>query len=576
MNHQERRMNGLTASAAGIVSIALLFSACTGQIGGASTELEPGASSTSTDPNNPNDPSNPINSGTPDNPNGSSPPIVTGTAGVGNGQTGDNWKAAPLPSAAGYSPTARLSRFEYEQTISRAFGKTLTLPQLPADENSGMMRNPDEKPLGDYEVYVGAAIDLGKQLANRGIADACGWAKDAKGCVRSHLAVPLATLYRSPVTDSELDGIAGIVAEAATRTGNAADGVTMGIARALLEPRFLYQIESGVGTGSMAGGIPLTPHELSARLSYFLWDAPPDKTLSQAANSGAITAPTTLTQEATRAFSDAQTRDMIWRFVRDWLRIGDQQDVTLPTLTQSMLEETRRFVEYILVDEKAPLSDLIGAHYSFLNKELAKHYGVPEPVKDWERYEFPDSAKRRGILTHGSFLMSNSSGQRDVSWIFRGKVLFENLFCGHLGAPPPGATDTKVDSRVQAPACKGCHTIMDPAGQLFDGFDARGALVAPSVNDGALGFGSDIDGPYTDLFGLTDSLGKSKAFSQCFVKLWFRYALGRDVVARDQSSFDAALGTYEKNGSVRQLLLSIIATPAFASVYPKPSAMVCK
>src|SRR2546430_6211011 len=64
------------------------------------------------------------------------------------------------------------------------------------------------------------------------------------------------------------------------RTGdNFANGVRLVVQAMLQSPKFLYLVE---GPG------PLTQHQVAARLSYFLWNAPPDAVLSAAADGGQL------------------------------------------------------------------------------------------------------------------------------------------------------------------------------------------------------------------------------------------------------------------------------------------------
>jgi hypothetical protein len=93
---------------------------------------------------------------------------------------------------------------------------------------------------------------------------------------------------------------------------------------------------------------------------------------------------------------------------------------------------------------------------------------------------------------------------------------------------------------------------------------------------GTVGLGSDIDADYPDLKDFLAATSDSAAFEHCFVKLWFQHALGRELAAVDQESFDLALTALDETGSIRQMLEAIITSPAFALVYPKPEEMICQ
>ncbi len=78
----------------------------------------------------------------------------------------------------------------------------------------------------------------------------------------------------------------------------------------LESPHFLYLVE---GPG------PLTQHQLATRLSYFLWNGPPDAKLSSLADSGGLRTPESLRNEAKRMLADPRAQEMIDDFHTRWL-----------------------------------------------------------------------------------------------------------------------------------------------------------------------------------------------------------------------------------------------------------------
>src|SRR5260221_4893999 len=59
----------------------------------------------------------------------------------------------------------------------------------------------------------------------------------------------------------------------------------------LTSPYFVYRVELGEPTPGGASARSLTGAELASKLAYFLWNAPPDKTLLDLAESGGLKAP---------------------------------------------------------------------------------------------------------------------------------------------------------------------------------------------------------------------------------------------------------------------------------------------
>jgi len=489
---------------------------------------------------------------------------------IGNGLTGDQWEARAFPSTDYYSPTALVSRLQYANVVGQAFGTDLTIPELPTDETSGLKRNSEAPPLTEYNSYINAALSLGEQVAPL-LMERCDFVADASTCVAQEFTPALRQLYRGEAAGADLEPISAVIAE--TQEGGLEHSLAHGVAFVLLNPRFLYRFEETPGTVESSKPAPLGDHELAARLSFTAWHSAPDAPLFDLAAADSLSA--SLAAESSRAFADERAGETIWQFVRSWLQLSDSTLQSDP-LKLAMMEETRRFVQYILVDEQAPFEDLFTANYSFINAELAEHYGVAPPAADWELYEFPDGSERQGILTHGSFLSANSAHSPDISLIFRGKVVFEHLFCGTMPPPPEGAAGTEVASRLTTAACAGCHTAVDPMGQFFDRYDEYGAIRPEGTSDGTVDLGSDIDRDYPDTSSFLEALAGSRAFHHCFVSHWFRTTLGRDLGIRDQNSFDAALQVFEETHSVRSMLEALANTEAFSTVYPKPFSAVCQ
>ncbi len=246
-----------------------------------------------------------------------------------------------------------------------------------------------------------------------------------------------------------------------------------------------------------------------------------------------------------------------------------------PELAASMYEETRRFVDYVLLSGEVPMQDLFTADYSFIDATLAEHYGVPAPETDWALYEFPPEARRKGVLTHASFLTNNGAHHRDESWIFRGNAVLGRLFCFEFPPPPDGALEAEVESRESDPQCAGCHSIMDPVGRMFDRYDETGALLTDGISEGRLVAGSDIDGEFDDVIDFLDAIGESEAFTHCMSQMMIRHSLGREAAIADQASFDAIWEALDV-GNFQDARSTLMTSEAFATVYIPPAEQVCE
>jgi hypothetical protein len=72
-----------------------------------------------------------------------------------------------------------------------------------------------------------------------------------------------------------------------------------------------------------------------------------------------------------------------------------------PALRASMREETSRFFTHVVFDGSHKASELFTANYTFVDAELAKHYGMPAPKAAFEKQTYPDGA-RSGLLGHAA------------------------------------------------------------------------------------------------------------------------------------------------------------------------------
>ena len=133
--------------------------------------------------------------------------------------------------------------------------------------------------------------------------------------------------------------------------------------------------------------------------------------------------------------------------------------------------------------------DLMTANYSFVNRRLAQHYGIPNVEGTYfRRVTFPPGSPRGGLLGQGSILTLTSYATR-TSPVLRGKWILENILSSAPPPPPPNvpalktqANDTgKPLTMRQAmvahranPVCASCHARMDPIGFAMDNFDAVG------------------------------------------------------------------------------------------------------
>ena len=90
----------------------------------------------------------------------------------------------------------------------------------------------------------------------------------------------------------------------------------------LMSPRFVNHLEID-GTRSRPRRRPaaLIAYEIASRLSYIFWQTMPDEALFAAAADGSLATDAGFAAQLDRVFADPRTRDTLWQFWNEWLRL---------------------------------------------------------------------------------------------------------------------------------------------------------------------------------------------------------------------------------------------------------------
>ena len=216
-------------------------------------------------------------------------------------------------------------------------------------------------------------------------------------------------------------------------------------------------------------------------------------------------------------------------------------------LRQAFRQETELFFESILREDRSVL-DLLSANYTYLNERLAKHYSIPYIYgSHFRRVTLTNNRQRGGLLRQGSILTVTSYATR-TSPVIRGKWVLENL----LGVPPPAPPDNVPalkDNTVAAnltgrerlaehranPACRSCHSRMDPVGFSLENFDAIGRWREIEAGGRIDASGGLPDGSqFTGVTGLEQALRKRpEQFVRTLTERLLMFGLGRIVDEKD-------------------------------------------
>ena len=347
------------------------------------------------------------------------------------------------------------------------------------------------------------------------------------------------------------------------------------LVRILTSPAFLYRSET---PASQTG--PVNDWELAARLSYFLWSSLPDDELRSVAAAGKLRDPEVLAAQTRRMLKDDRVCRLATEFgcqylhVRDVGSLDEKSERHFPTFTSvraDMQEEVTRFFIDLFQNDQS-VSTLLDADYTFLNKPLADHYGIPFEGDGWQRVEGLRTFGRGGALGFSATLAKHSGASR-TSAILRGMWVSEVLLGDKIPNPPKGVPTLPeeapeglserqlIELHSSDVRCAGCHKRIDPFGFALEGFDAIGRTRAADTKSVTFD-GTAVEG----LAGLRDYLANQRRayFLRQFSRKLLGYSLGRSAQLSDQPLIDNVSKT--EGGHVGKMIEQIVLSPQFREI----------
>jgi len=377
-------------------------------------------------------------------------------------------------------------------------------------------------------------------------------AADEAACAKK-IATNLARrAYRRGATDDDVQTLLAFY-NRARAAGSFDDGIRSALERVLVSPDFLFRIEAdpaGVTPGSV---YRISDVELASRLSFFLWSSIPDDTLLDLAIRGKLHEPAVLDQQVARMFADSRARaSLVQNFFADWLRtrnvwLLNPDSTKFPwfddNLRTAFVTETEMFLDAQLKEDHSIL-DLLTSNETFLNEQLARHYGISGIYgSHFRRVKLTDE-NRFGLLGKASVLAVTSYTTR-TSPTIRGKWLLENILAAPMPAPPPNVpllessnkegkpltVREMLEMHRANPTCASCHKSMDPMGLSLENFDAIGQWRTTDSGraidaSGVLLDGTKVDGPRELRQAL---MAKKTQFATAVTGKMLTYALGRGL-----------------------------------------------
>ena len=457
--------------------------------------------------------------------------------------------------------------------------------------------------------------------------------------------------FRRPVDAPTVQRLVALAENVFARPdGTFEAGVAQAMVAVLASPRFIFR-EEAVEPLRPGQIHPLVDeYTLASRLSYFFWSTLPDAELFRLAAEHRLRA--NQAAQITRMLADPRAGEFVKNFTGQWLQARDIANVALdaeaiflrehpPTrefrearatirrineisearrtpaevaalaearrirgersknvapqlggrLREAMQEETELLFAYVLKEDR-PLTELIDGNYTFLNADLARHYGIEGVTgREMRKVVLPPDSPRGGILTQGTVLAVTSNPTR-TSPVKRGVFILEAIL-GTPPAPPPpnipaledAASPEKLRNmtlrenlalHATNPLCASCHSRMDPLGLAMENFNALGQWRAAEMNHPIDPAGQLITGEkFADIRELKHILATDRRddFYRCVSEKLLTYALGRGLDYTDTDTLDALAARLAAAGGRPSALISgIVESAPFQQRRARPGA----
>jgi hypothetical protein len=485
------------------------------------------------------------------------------------------------------APMRALTPVQFEKSITALFDGHVSAPKgYPSQVGASLTGYSTDASLntlsgGFAEGLNTVAEEIGLSVVDH-LSEILSCASSAnRACATQFVDTYAARAFRRPLPKDEQSALLALYDEAIADHGDF--GVAIGeLAAAIVQhPLFVYLPELGALEGTQR---KLDDYELASRLSFMLWNSPPDAELLQAAAAKKLGSTEGLNAQTARMLKDARFSDVLRGFVREWLGFKDlaadaKDKAKYPSfdaeLASAMNEELDRFVSLAVGKGPGGFQALIAGRDTFVNPNLAALYGITPPASGWKQVTLGED--RLGILGRAGVL-AHFAGPTEPSHVRRGKVVRTAMLCDKVPVPPPGAAamqpsyPAEANTRrkrsailQQTSPCGGCHKQLDPIGLAFDDFDAIGKRISGTVDlSGNILGDEEMGGTFTGSRELSQRMSESDQVKECMGRQWFRYAYGRVEESADACSFaHMATDLGKTNGDLRSLFASATAAPGF-------------
>ncbi|MGF1468689.1 MAG: DUF1592 domain-containing protein [Sandaracinaceae bacterium] len=499
---------------------------------------------------------------------------------------GRNLRCGVSGAAAG--PIRRLTTLQYRTAVEAMF-PGVAIPDVSLIPNAvdGTFAN-DVQGQTVSALVIEEFSTAAQQVAEAAVANP-SWMPCREGtpaCRAELVRTIVGRAYRRPLREGEVTDLTSVLAAAEADFGFD-EGVSILIEGILQAPQFLYLPELGdPSLDAPPGMVALQGHEVATRLSFFLWNEPPDAALMAAADRGALASAEGVRAEAERMLADPKASAALDGFFREWLRLdrlatadidrGRFPEMT-PEVRQDLEASTLAFLRYAFFEEGS-MDSLFLSRRGYVNDTVAPIFGVPAPGSASLVPVALDPGQRAGILTQPGLLASSSHGLAH-SPILRGVLLLDSVLCA---APPPPPADVmlvepedlatddavttreKVENTHGTAQCAQCHDAIDGMGFTFENYDAIGRFQTTEAGQPVDPRGNLRGEEVEDAVELAGLLAADRGVETCLVTHWYRYALGREEQTEDLCQINELANELRQDeGDLQAMVLALVSSNAF-------------
>ena len=477
----------------------------------------------------------------------------------------------------------------------RLFGD-LPIAVLPSGSTAIPPQRAPVRGLGGYLPNFNADIPPGDRKPPLETVQSSTPVEDA----RRLLADFLPRAFRRPVQPDEIEPYANLVARRLEAADCFEDAMRRAYVAVLTSPEFLFHPADVPRAAPAATGV------LASRLSYWLWNSPPDEPLLAAAAAGTLAESQVLHAQVDRLLADPRSDRFIEDFTNQWLELH-RLDETSPDrqlypeysflLHEGMAAEPRAFVRELIARD-LPVRTLADADFTMLTQRLAEHYAIPGvDGVEVRRVAVPPGSHRGGLLTQAAIHKVTANGTTTTP-VKRGVWVMDRLFDDPPPPPPPGVAGIDPDTRGATTirdqlalhrtnaGCAACHAKIDPPGFALESFDPIGGhrdryrstgkgdpapanaatlwyvnyRLGPAVDpSGALADGR----PFSGIDELRHVIAaEPRKLARAFVGHMARYATGAELTYADRRTIDRIVDAAAPTQyGIRSLIHAIAASP---------------